>query len=111
MKQQEKIRAWFLNLLPPWQLTSHQSMKSKLTRPLPTTGKTEETSAVATTTTGGGAILPHLPQGAPTTANNKIRTEVKPPTTTGDKTTTGAKTTEDKARTEATATRPMIVSP
>ena len=104
MKQQEKTQ-WFLRRQLQWLPTSHQWMRNKSTWPAHTTGKTEEISAAATTTIGGGATL-LLPQGVPTTT---ARTGDKPATATA--TTTGAKTTMDKAPTEATPTRPMIVSP
>ena len=79
-------------------------MRSKSTRPVHTTVKIGATSVAATTTIGGGATLLPL-QEAPTTAT---RTEGKAATMA---TTTGAKTTVDRALTEATPTRPMIVSP
>ena len=80
-------------------------MTNKSTRPALTTLKTGATSGAATTTIGGGAMLPR-PQEAPTAAT---RTGVKAATTTA--TTTGAKTIADRARTEATPTHPTIVSP
>ena len=81
-------------------------MKSKSTQPACTTVKTEEISGAATTTIGGGATLPR-PQEEPTTATP---TGAKATTTT-TATPTGARTTVDRARTEATPTRPTIVSP
>ena len=67
-------------------------------------GKTEEISVAATKIEGGATLL--LPQGVPTTT---VHTGDKPATATA--TTTGARTTVDRALTEATPTRPMIVSP